>query len=211
MADGEERTDVELLEGWSNGDNTAGSKLYQRHFGPIHRYFANKIGSDRDLEDLIQQTFATCLERHDSYRREAPFRSWAIGIANNLLRQHYRSRHRRVQPIDFEEATVRDLCPGPSTLLNHARDQQALLDALRAIPFDAQVTLELYYWERLTGEELGELLGITEAGARNRILRAKQRLLEALRRNPLAERTATDENDLDAWALQVRKAAFPEA
>ena len=131
---------------------------------------------------------------------EAEGGSHAVGAL--LFRNHSRRR---------AEISVRDLCDGPSTLLGQKLDQQALLDALRAIPLESQVVLELYYWEQFTGPELGTFLGVNENTARSRLRRAKERLLEAIRENPLSPRKPTTEGDLDGWAAEVRGVAFAEA
>ncbi len=202
--------DPDLLAAWQAGDVTAGNELFQRHFSTVHRYFANKVGSERDVEDLIQRTFLACVESREKFSGASAFRTWLLGIAHNMLCDHYRRGQRKGTSIDFSEISVRDLCDGPSTLLGHMRDQQVLLEALRAIPFDCQVVLELYYWEHFTGPELGTFLGIPENTARSRLRRAKGLLLDALRENPASPRKPEAEHDLDAWAAEVRTLAFAD-
>lgn len=204
-------SDLELLAAWRAGDNERGTELFQRHFAAVHRYFANKVGSERDVEDLIQRTFLAVFEAHERFAGNSSFKSWVLGIAHNLLCDHYRGQRRNGPPLDLAETSVRDLCAGPSTLLGKRRDEQALLEALRAIPFDAQVILELCYWERLTGAEIGTLVGIPENTARSRLRKAKQQLLAALRESGVADREANDEDDLETWAEEVRRSAFAEA
>jgi hypothetical protein len=53
-----------------------------------------------------------------------------------------------------------------------------LLQAMRKIPLESQMILELYYWENMTAKDIGDVLEIPEGTARTRIRRAKQ-LLEA--------------------------------
>lgn len=205
-------TDLELLAAWRAGDQSLGNDLFQRHFSAVHRYFANKVGSERDVEDLIQRTFLAVLEARERFAGNSSFKTWVLGIAHNLLCEHYRGQRRGGGPaIDLSEISVRDLCAGPSTLLGQRRDEHALLEALRSLPFDAQVILELYYWERMTGPEVGELFGIPENTARSRLRKAKERLLDALRNGGLSERKAADEDDLERWAAEVRQSAFAEA
>ena len=47
--------DLELLQKWSDGDASAGNQLFNRHFDPVCRFFANKVSED--VDDLIQKTF----------------------------------------------------------------------------------------------------------------------------------------------------------
>lgn len=208
MESAEGPTDLDLLRAWRDGDNSGGNALFQRYFSTIHRYFANKVGSERDVEDLIQRTFLACMEGRDRFAEQSSFRTWLLGIAHNLLCDHYRKAQRQGPSLDFSEVSVRDLGAGPSTLLGQKRDHQVLLEALRTIPLESQVILELYYWEQFTGPELGEFLGVNENTARSKLRRAKELLLKALRTDPPPSGAVAAEHDLDAWAQDVRAAAF---
>jgi len=36
-------TDSELLQAWRDGDEKAGTALFQRHFSSVYRFFHNKV------------------------------------------------------------------------------------------------------------------------------------------------------------------------
>ena len=94
---------------------------------------------------------------------------------------------------------------GPSTVLAGKREQQILLRALRRIPLRDQVILELYYWEKLTAVQIGEIMEVPEDTARSRIRNGKKRLKAAIEK--VAEEpgvAASTANDLEGWAEQIR-------
>lgn len=196
-------SDEALLTAWKRGDRRAGNELFGRHFEPVRRFFINK--TDGDVAELVQNTFLRCLDAADRFEGRSSFRTFLFAIAHNLLREHYRARVRDRRQDDIEEVSVEDMGAGPSTVLTAKREQQVLLRALRRIPLRDQVILELYYWERLTAVQIGEILGVPENTARSRIRNGKKRLkdaIEAVAREPsIAESTA---NDLDGWAEQIR-------
>jgi RNA polymerase sigma factor (sigma-70 family) len=198
---GVSHADVELLEAWRAGDSEAGSELFDRHFETLARFFANKVGDG--LDDLVQQTFLACVEARDRFRGDAKFRTYLLGIAHNVLCKHYR---RRYASPDFSLGTtaVADLAPTASSLLAQHREQELLLQALRSLPFDHQVVLELHYWERMPSSDIKDVLGIPEGTIKTRLRRAKQLLreaLETLAQSPAElERTSTD---LEAWARSI--------
>ena len=199
-------SDLDLLQAWSEGDARAGNELFNRHFDAICRFFANKVSDD--VDDLIQKTFLACVEGRERFRGDASFRSYLFGVARNVLRRYYRDK--RYQKIRFDEleSSVHDLAPGASLLIAEKREQELLLHALRQLPLDHQITLELYYWESMSGRELGEVLGIPEGTVRGRIRRAKELLegkLEELARSP-GELKSTMAN-LDGWAKDLREVA----
>jgi RNA polymerase sigma-70 factor (ECF subfamily) len=173
------RSDAELFDAWCQGDHRCGAELFDRHFAAISRFFRNKV--NEEFEDLVQQTFIACLESRASFRRDSSFRTFLFAIANNILRNFFRSRRR--DRVDLTEVTAYDLAPGPATIIAQAREQKLLLEALRRIPVEHQVILELYYWERLKAKDIGEIVGESEYTIRNRLRRGKlllRRMIEEL-------------------------------
>lgn len=199
--------DLELLDAWRAGDRAAGNQLFDRHFESIRRFFANKAG--RDTEDLVQRTFLGCIEGSTRFEGRSSFRTFLFGVANNILREHLR-RKRRDERIDPATHSVADLGAGPSSIVAKKVEHRLLLEALRSIPVQFQVALELYFWEDLTGTELGEILGLPENTARSRVRRGKELLEKALRgleaRPEDIESTA---GNLDRWAADVRDRVLP--
>jgi RNA polymerase sigma-70 factor (ECF subfamily) len=62
------------------------------------------------------------------------------------------------------------------------QERALVAEAMRQIPVDFQITLELYYWEQLTGPELAEVLGISPTTVRTRLHRAREALRASLER-----------------------------
>lgn len=201
-------TDLELLEAWRSGDRGAGSQLFERHFDSICRFFANKMQSD--VDDLVQKTFAACVEGKERFRGQSSFRTYLFGVAHNVLRSHLRKRRREGERFDFGLTSVFDLGLSPTTLIAQAKEQQLTLQALRRIPLDHQIVLELYYWEDMTAADLAEVLDIPEGTVRGRIRRAKHLLEEQL--TALAENSVDLEStmsNLDGWAKSLRAKILP--
>lgn len=197
-----------LLDAWRAGDTRAGDRLFVRHFDAVDRFLRNKVGEDA-IPDLVQRTFLTCIERPDGYRDLSTFRTFLFGIAHNLLREYYRKTARSSHE-DLDERSVHDLGAGPSTLVRAKEEQRLLLAALRSIPLESQVILELYYWEQLTGVELAQVLGVGEDTARTRLRRARLRLADTMKRLATS-RAVLDStlSDLDAWARSIHAGTTP--
>jgi RNA polymerase sigma factor (sigma-70 family) len=196
-------SDEALLEAWQRGDRKAGHELFERHFESVRRFFVNKVG--RDLEDLVQRTFLGCLEASERFAGRSSFRGFLFGVATNVLREHYRAQLRAAKHDKLDDLSVADMNPGPSTALARKREQRLILEALRRIPLGAQIMLELYYWERMSGPQLAEVFGIPENTARSRVRRAKELLAKTIGRlaksRALLESTTTN---LDSWAASLR-------
>ncbi len=193
-------SDLELLDAWRRGDLRGGDTLFRRYFGQLSRFFRNK--TDSGVEDLIQGTFLACVEGRDRFREQASFRTYLFGIAHNLLCAHYRRQRRAV---DFEQTSVVDLGASPSGPLTRRAEQAALLRALRSIPLDFQVALELTYWEGMSAPEIAEVLGVPANTVRSRLSRARAALRAALEEGAgSAEVLRSTLADLEGWASALR-------
>lgn len=169
--------ELDLLGRWRDGDRAAGGVLFERHFGVVARFFRNKVADGG--ADLIQRTFLDAMTAVANYRGEGTFRGFLLGVAQNVLRHHYRSQARHDDRIDFGTVSVFDLGPGAHTLVAKRCEERVLLEALRRLPIEHQIVLELYFWENLSAAEIGQAIGAPEGTVRTRVRRAKQ-LLEAL-------------------------------
>lgn len=195
----------ELLLAWRGGDRSAGSALIRSHAPLMHRFFANKVSRPETIEELAQRTFVACVQGVERFRGDSNFRTWLYAVANNVLREYYRE-HRRSANLDFGTVSAADQADGPSTVLASSEEQRRLIAALRRIPLDSQVLLELYYWESLSAPELAEVFEIPVGTVRGRISKAKQALraeLDAMART--REHAPTTEAQLDDWAREVRR------
>lgn len=196
-------TDAELLDRWGEGDAAAAEALLDRYFEGICRFFRNKVGGD--VDDLIQQTFTICVQTRHRLRDNASFRAYLYTVARNELYAHFRRLKKQRENFDPSVTAVQDIDPSPSQVVAKGQDQRLLLTALRRIPLELQLALELRYWEGLTGPELANVLDIPEGTVRSRLRRGIQAL-----REQLATITGTDApldesiTNFDAWASKIR-------
>jgi RNA polymerase sigma-70 factor (ECF subfamily) len=168
-------SDFDLLESWRNDDEDAGRELFARYFDSVYRFFRNKV--DEAAEDLTQQTFMGLVQSRDRFRGDASFRTYLFMIARKRLYSHLRKNQRRSAPVEFHSTSVADLgLVSPSRAVAVRQEQQLLLQALRRLPVDMQVALELFYWEELTVNEIAEVLETPVGTVKSRLQRARARL-----------------------------------
>lgn len=167
----------ELLERWRSGDDQAGQALVEAHLESVLRFFQNK--ATHHAEDLTQETFVRCAAARDRFAGRASFRTFVFGIARHVLYEHYR-RHRaaNARELNFGVSSAMDLDPSPSQLLARMGRREQLLTALRKLPVDLQIALELFYWEELSVAEMADALEIPAGTVKRRLMRGR----EALRR-----------------------------
>jgi RNA polymerase sigma factor (sigma-70 family) len=173
--------DAQLLARWRAGDTAAGSELIERHAPRLQRFFGACVRAS--VEDLCQQTFAECvrsLDRIEEDGQARSFRGFLFTVARRRLLNHFRDRTRAEQRFDPLEHSVVDVGEGPSTLLRVDENRRLVADAMRRLPLDLQVALQLHYWEELTAAEIAGVLEIPVGTVKSRLLRAKNALRDVL-------------------------------
>ncbi|MEM6996788.1 MAG: sigma-70 family RNA polymerase sigma factor [Myxococcota bacterium] len=200
----ERRGDDTLLSAWRDGEAEAARALIERYSDDLLRFFRGKVGVD--AEDLIQQTLLGCLEAIERRASMATFRAYLFGIARNRLIDHFRRQGRNDDEFDPTQRSLADLAASPSAVVAARNDQRLLADALRRIPLDLQILLELHYWEQMSSAEVSGVLGIPAGTVRGRIGRARELLRDQMERagaSPeVLRRTA---ESLETWARSVQR------
>jgi RNA polymerase sigma factor (sigma-70 family) len=199
--------DAELLEAWRGGDKRAGKILFERHYDAVHRFFRNKVGPE--APDLVQRTFLGCLEGVERYRGEGSFRSWLFAVAYRQLCKYYRSRASERSRFDVGTVSACDLDPTPSSVVGKRREHRLLLEALRRLPIELQVALELHYWEQMSDAEIARALDMPLGTTKSRIRRARQLLAERMAELAVSpDELQSTLGNLEQWAEQLRVAAL---
>jgi RNA polymerase sigma factor (sigma-70 family) len=197
-----EATDVELLQAWRRGDRVAGNALVGRHFDAMFRFFRSRL--DDGVADLVQRTFLGAVEARDSMPT-SNFRAYLFGIAHKQLLMELRKLSRSRVVDASVQAAAASSGGSPSKVVLRHQEQHLLLRALRSLPLELQVVVQLYYWEELELAEIGEIVGIPTGTVKSRLFRARESIKESIR----AALSAASESTLsgfDRWCLSLRDA-----
>lgn len=192
-----------LLRRAGAGDQQAWSDLIARDHGRLRRMVAlrldQRLQGRVDPEDVLQDAYLEAATHLPDYLRqpEMPFFLWLRGIVGNVLlavhRQHLgtkmRDAHREVALYrgTMPEATSAALAAQllgkdtrPSEAAMRAERKILLQQALNSLdPLDREI-LALRHFEQLSTAETARVLGIQEAAAGKRYLRAMKRLKDIL-------------------------------
>ena len=169
--------------------------VFREHFAPVHRFIARRVGKAL-AEDLAAEVFATAYRRRAAYQPgRGSLRSWLYGIANNVVRGHWRDEQ---QLLELDARLARDL-PVPVAQFADAADERVIAatlapriaGALAALNREQREVLLLHAWAGLSHEEIAAALGIAQGTARSRLSRARTAL-----------RALLGEFDFDEWTFR---------
>lgn len=193
--------DIVNLQRWAAGDKDAGRALIDRHVDSLGRFFRAKFGVD--VDDYVQETFERILAAHTKLRPDSDFRAYLFAIARNVARDALR---RALRGADALESSIADMGPSPSAAHLHRQQTRILLEALRRLPLDTQILLEMYYWEQLSVSQLAAVLEVAAGTIKSRLHRGRQALASNVQTlTDGSESLADTATDLDTWARSVRE------
>jgi RNA polymerase sigma factor (sigma-70 family) len=194
--------DTELLARWCAGDRTSGEALTRRHYAALYGFVRRKIDNPTVVEEIVQETLLGLVEGKHRIREGIKFRGFLNCIASRRVYRWFGERG-RVESFDPDEMSVSQAA---TTLGLLPRDGKLLYQALRELPAEEQLALELYNWEQMSAPEIAELTGATLPQVKHRLRRGKEKL-EALipRYRQAHSEVATAE--LEAWFSTLRQQA----
>lgn len=177
-------TDAALVEAACEGIMSAKEALFHR-YAPMASSIAYRLlGHDRELEDIVQESFTTAFASLRRLERPQAFASWfatiVTGIAVGVIRQRKllaRLGFVRAEPVQIESM----ISPtAPPDVVAELRAVYALIDAL---PTEERVVLVLRRVEQLSVEEIVERTGMPLGTVKRRLTAATARLEESTRRS----------------------------
>ena len=202
----DQRSDLELLTAWRNGNAADGEILFLRHFRSLYRFFETKYPSEAD--ELVQATLVACIGAKHRFHEGSSFRGYLFTVARHELYRVIRERQRALGDIDFGVSSIAELVATPGTRMDGQRQRAQLLEALRSLPVDVQMLLELHYWQGVSIGELSAIFDAPEVTIRSRLHRARAALRELMAKDKeLASAIGQTLEDFDVWARGFEKQA----
>jgi RNA polymerase sigma-70 factor, ECF subfamily len=152
-------------------------QAYDEQLARVYGFFAYRLNSRDDAQDLTQQCFERALRAWDRYDPgRAGLSTWLLTIARNLLIDHYRAQPPDTAasvPIDEVNPSALPTVEGTGADLGL---EPKLATALGGLADRERELLALRFGGDLTGPEIAELTGLTLANVQQIISRSLRRL-----------------------------------
>jgi RNA polymerase sigma-70 factor (ECF subfamily) len=193
----------DLLNQARKGDAAAVERLLAQQREPVRRMIGLRldpaIAARVDASDVVQEVLLEASRRLDDYLRTPamPFHLWLRHIArDHIIDAHRRHRQAQRRGVDREQPLNRaalasrsslelaaQLCDQERTPASAAIQQELerrLQAALADLNEDDREVILMRHYEDLSNQEVATELGLTEAAASMRYLRALRRLRGSL-------------------------------
>jgi RNA polymerase sigma-70 factor (ECF subfamily) len=185
----------DLLERARHGEPAALAELFARYRDPLRQAVAlrldRRLAARVDVSDVLQDTYLEASRRLADYlaRPALPFGLWLRWLTREQVltahRRHLladrRAVGREAPPLPAAASSVfvgalLGKGPSPSQAVAAAEAAEKLRLALGQLDDDERDLILWRHFERLTNREIAQLLGISEAAAGKRYVRALERL-----------------------------------
>ena len=144
--------------------------------------FCCYLTSNKDMaEELYQETFLKAVQLSHKLERSGNCKSFLMGIATNLWKNHIRKQNRRSEiapEINYDEqiGQVKDM--GADVLDDCIKREMIheLRKMVNYLPEKQRLAVLLYYAEDLSTEEIGHILHIPKGTVLSRLAGARENL-----------------------------------
>ena len=172
-------TDEELIARSQAGEEATFAEFVRRHTPLVYRWMARAVG-EQDAEDLTQEVFLRTFRGLPRYRGQAPPRAWLAAIADNAIKNRYRSRSRfrRIFAPEAAEESNDSTSPHPSPEENArtGESRATVRNALQKLPLEFRLPVVLRDLEEWSYEEIAASLDLPIGTVKSRIARGRGQL-----------------------------------
>lgn len=177
--DGTEQHLKECVDEYLSG-SVHGFEPIVEHFNvPVFNYIYRMTGNREDSEDICQETFLSAYRYLHTFKREFKLSTWLFTIAHNAVSRYLRKKSAAGIPVEPDRLDRLGTAKpkGTYTLSD-------LIDlAIDRLPPVEREIMVLHYIEKLSYQEISEILKLTEPQVRMRLYRARKKIRDRLAQN----------------------------
>jgi len=178
-------TDEQLVRKSQQGDERAFGELVNRYESKVYSLALKMLRNADDAEDVLQDTFLRAYRGIKAFQGNSTFSTWIYRItANSAL---MRLRKKQLPTVSIDDADEReapiniaDWAPSPVEQLLTKETQQAMNEAIEALPPEFRQVFVLRDVEELSNSEVADILDLSVAAVKSRLHRARLKVRNRL-------------------------------
>ncbi|MHC4537531.1 MAG: RNA polymerase sigma factor [Planctomycetota bacterium] len=162
-----DKSETKLVEAAVGGDIESFGKLCQRYYPAMVAVGYSVLGDHQLAEDAAQESFARALVSLRKLKNQMRFAPWLAAICRNVAKDMVATKARQISTNDFSQAGRNN---------NHDENRRLIRRAIEQLPASAKELMVLRYYNGMSYEEIGSVLGISKGTINGRITRAKRKM-----------------------------------
>lgn len=185
-------SDQHLLNNYRSGDQSAISKLIERHKRRVRDYIYMMVKDNDAADDIFQETFIKVIRVIDEgrYTDNGKFLSWVLRIAHNQVIDHFRAQKQNRQLNEAEAGydVLGTLRLAERTVEDEIVCEQIASDVRRMVellPDEQREVVMMRYYSGMSFKEIAEQTGVSINTALGRMRYALINLRRMIREKEL--------------------------
>ena len=169
-------THRDLIERCRDGRRDAQFELYRLYSRAMYNTALRMLRHPHDAEDVLQSVFIEVFTKLDSFRYESSIGAWMKRITVNKCINFLKSKKIALTELNaaHDRAEHDDIQGDPQWSVDRINR------AISELPDGYRIVFSLYAVEGYDHEEIGQILGVTEATSKSQYSRAKAKLRDML-------------------------------
>lgn len=167
------------------GDKAAFELLYERYLPRVAGFVRKRLDNPADTEEAVQDVFIAVFSSLASFRGEAPFAAWMLGIARRTVANRFKRKQHPVVPLDYEEPDSTNRWdpmvqyPASPDEQYECRERLARIErvAQRQLSNEQQRLFQLHHFEHQSISNIAAILDRSEDSVKSGLYRARKLLL----------------------------------
>jgi len=173
----------DLIEGCKNGDQKAQFQIYKLYYKAMYNTSLRIVNDTMEAEDIMQESFLSAFEKIETYSGTVSFGAWLKRIVINRSLDALNRRKMIFEDIESHQG-IRDTSSEESMFVDDIDSKvEEVKKAIEKLPDGYRIILSLYLIEGYDHDEIAEILSISSSTSRSQLSRAKQKLLNELKKN----------------------------
>jgi RNA polymerase sigma-70 factor, ECF subfamily len=183
---GNENADAQhLLTLIGKGDEAAFTKLHKAWSRKLYAYVLRQVDNAQQAEEIVSDTLHDVWRAPSTFRGDAQFSTWLIGIARNKVRMSWRTRMRDVahdhDDLDDVADEIASDDEGAFDRLASAQRREGVARCIDTLPDEQRECVQLVFFEELSLGEVAARQGVPEGTVKTRLFHARRKLEAGLR------------------------------
>lgn len=185
--------DLVLVDRCLDGEQAAARELFRRQQGRVQATLYRILGSNRDMDDLLQETFVQVFRSLPGFRGEARLSTWIDRIAVRVAYRYIAKKPPATLSLELVEPAGA-AATAPDRLASAREGVRRFYDALSRLSPSARIAFALH---EIDGRSVAEVAACTDASVtatKVRIWRARRALLRHAENDPVLSEFLSDAN-----------------
>jgi RNA polymerase sigma factor (sigma-70 family) len=186
------RTDAELIQSYSNGEQAAIVELFERYQDKLFTSIVALVRDYHLAEDLYQDCLIKmmCNLKQGKYADQGKFLPWALRLTHNYVMDYFRrQKFRQTQMTQYKHAFAEHLNhamePGTDKRMIQKETSKDLMSILHQLPDDQKEVVVLRIYGELSFKDIAALTNVSINTALGRMRYALMNLKKMIAKQQL--------------------------